>query len=81
MSQQLALDSPNRYDRSKEIAHLVSMLSAGIEEIETILLLANVESILVCSMFENELLKIEESSFMVDFLSDLNDCSPCVLCS
>lgn len=55
------------------------MLSARIEEVQTIFRFRYADGVLVCSVLQDELLKVEESTLVVDLLTDLYTCSPCVL--
>jgi len=49
------------------------------EEIQSILDFSDRNTIPIGVVFENELFDVEESTFVVDFLSDLNERSPGVL--
>lgn len=72
-------DSLDGGNGTEEIDHLQSMLLRRVEEIESVLDLLDTDGILVGIVLENELLKVQESTLVVDLLSDLDECSPGVL--
>lgn len=57
------------------------MTSLRVVKVKTIFDLFDRNRILVRSVFENELLEIQESTFMIDFLPHLDNGLPSVLCS
>lgn len=71
----LAADGSNGCE---EVDELLGMVSLGVEEIQAIFGLFDINGVLVSGVFEYELLEIEEGAFVGDFLSDLHDRSPCV---
>lgn len=64
---------------TEEIDHLQSVLLRRVEEVESILDLLNTDGIFVGVVLEDELLEVQESTLVVDLLSDLDECSPGVL--
>ena len=57
------------------------MTPLAIEEVQTVLHFLQGNRILLCPMFQNKLLKVQECPFMRNFLPDLNKGLPSVLCS
>lgn len=55
------------------------MTPLTIVEIQPILHLLHRNRILLCSVLQDELFKVQERPFVRDFLSDLNECLPGVL--
>ena len=64
----------------EELDHLLCVTTLAIEEIETVADLLYGDSVLLGAMFENELLEEEKGSLVGNFLSDLDESFPGVLC-
>lgn len=58
----------------------VGVVAVGEEEVEAIFGFADVDSVFVGGVFEDELFEVEEGAFVGDFLADLNDGAPGVGC-
>lgn len=66
-------------DSAEEFDHLQRMLLCRVEEIESILDFLDGNRVLVGVVLEDELFEIQESTLVVDLLSNLHECSPSVL--
>lgn len=71
--------SPNGSDTSQEIRHFDRMLLRREEEIESIFNFCYRDTVPIGVVLENELFEVQEGTFVVDFLSDLDHRSPGVL--
>lgn len=60
----------------QELDHFDGMTSMAVVEIEPVSELLDVCRILVCIVFENQLLEPDEGSFVRHFLTDLDHCFP-----
>lgn len=60
---------------AQEIDHLLGLVAVGIVKVESIFRFFDIESILVGAGFQNELLKVQESTLMRHLLPNLNTCT------
>lgn len=68
------------HDTSKELYHPDSVASLRVEKVQAISNLFYRDRLFLGPVFENKLFKEEESTFMRNFLSDLNEGFPGVFC-
>jgi hypothetical protein len=70
---------PDGCNTAQKLNHFESMPSRTIEKIETIFHFLDRDGVFLCVMLDNELLKVEESPFVSNFLSNLYKRLPSVL--
>jgi hypothetical protein len=76
----LTLLDMGRHDSLQKVDKSFSMISLCEEEIDSIVDLLDIDSILVRSVLQDQLLEEEESTLMRDLLSDLDRGSPSIGC-
>lgn len=54
------------------------MVPLAVEKVQTITNFLHRDRVLLCAVFEDQLLKEQERAFMGDFLADLNKGFPCI---
>jgi hypothetical protein len=72
--------SPSGNDACEEFDHLNSVTTLTIKEVEAVLNFFDGYGIFLRRMFEDELFEEKEGPFVRDFLPDLDECLPGVLC-
>lgn len=73
-------DAPHWRDGGQKIDHLGGMLSTRVEKVETVLDFFDGDGVLVGAVLEDELFEVEEGTLVIDFLPNLDEGAPGVLC-
>ena len=68
----------DRCDRVEKVDEFLRLISRGIVKVQPILDLLDVDCILMCRMFENELFEVKESPLVGNLLSNLYASPPCI---
>ena len=68
----------DRCDRVEEVDEFLGLISRGIVKVQPILNLFNVDCVLVCPMFQDELFEVKESPLVGNLLSNLYASPPCI---
>ena len=70
----------NRHDILEEVDKALGVIPLGEVEVYTVVHLLDVDRILVGAMLKDKLLEVEEGSLVRDFLADLDDSAPGIVC-
>jgi hypothetical protein len=68
----------DRCDRVEEIDEFLRLIPRGIVKVQPILNLLDIDCVLVCPMFEDELFEVKESPLVGNLLSNLYASPPCI---
>jgi hypothetical protein len=75
----LGLLGSNGSNTAEELDHSFGFITLSVIEIQTVLRLLDIDCILVCAVLQNELLEVQECTFVGDLLAKLDGCAPGVV--